>query len=171
MRVAAAMSSRPARDVAAALPRPARTAQVGIDWVLVGHSEMRTLYDERDAACNAKITRCLAEPGLKVILCVGETLDEFESDLLETVVGLQVRKGLAGVSPDDVADRVVVAYEPVWAIGTGKVATPEQAQAAHVAVRRALSELFGDETARQVRIQYTSPRGHSADESRRRRVT
>jgi triosephosphate isomerase len=135
-------------EVAASMVR-----SLGCDWALVGHSERRTLYDEGDDVCNQKVLRCLAQDGLKVILCVGETLEEYESDLLETIVSLQVRKGLAGVDVAD-ADRIAIAYEPVWAIGTGKVATPEQAQAAHVAVRRALSEVLGAEAARRVRVQY-----------------
>ena len=135
-------------EVAASMVR-----SLGCDWALVGHSERRTIYDETDEICNKKVQKCLAQDGLKVILCVGETEDEFESELLETIVSLQVRKGLAGVDVAD-ADRIAIAYEPVWAIGTGKVATPEQAQAAHVAVRRALSEVLGAAAARRVRVQY-----------------
>ena len=91
---------------------------LGCDWALVGHSERRTLYDEGDDVCNQKVLRCLAQDGLKVILCVGETLEEYESDLLETIVSLQVRKGLAGV---DVAEPTELrSFEPVWAIGTGR---------------------------------------------------
>ena len=105
-------------EVAASMVR-----SLGCDWALVGHSERRTLYDEGDDVCNQKVLRCLAQDGLKVILCVGETLEEYESDLLETIVSLQVRKGLAGVDVAD-ADRIAIAYEPVWAIGTGKVCDP-----------------------------------------------
>ncbi|GMI49814.1 hypothetical protein ScalyP_jg9674 [Parmales sp. scaly parma] len=126
---------------------------LGCDFVLVGHSERRTLYDESDATINSKVKLCLAQQGLKVILCVGETLDEFQQELLENVVSLQVKKGLAGVSAGD-CERIVIAYEPVWAIGTGEVATPEQAQNAHVVARHALFDLHGERTSREVRILY-----------------
>jgi triosephosphate isomerase len=126
---------------------------MGCDYVMLGHSERRALFDESDKDINAKMHLCLKEPNLSVILCVGETEEEYESDLLRSVVDVQIKKGLMGVESADL-DRIVVAYEPVWAIGTGKVATPEQAQVAHVAVRRTLSEMFGPELARKVRIQY-----------------
>ena len=93
------------------------------------------------------------QPNLNVILCVGETEEEYDNGLLRSVVDLQIKKGLMGLQAIDI-DRIVIAYEPVWAIGTGKVATPEQAQIAHVVVRQTLAELFGAEAARQVRIQY-----------------
>lgn len=126
---------------------------MGVDYVMLGHSERRSLFDETDAEINKKVHLCLDEPGLAVILCVGETEEEYESELLATVCDLQVRKGLRDVSLVDL-DRIVVAYEPVWAIGTGKVATPEQAQIAHVAIRKTLGEMYGLEAAQQVRIQY-----------------
>lgn len=127
---------------------------VGCDYALLGHSERRSLYDETDESINQRVRLALAEPGLGVVLCVGETLEEYENDLLEGVVGVQVRKGLIGVSAEDLVDRVVVAYEPVWAIGTGLVATPEQAQRAHEVVRRSLAEAYGPEAASAVRVQY-----------------
>lgn len=127
---------------------------LGCDYALVGHSERRVLYDETDAEINAKVRTCLEQPGLKVLLCVGETLDEYRGELLENVVSLQIKKALAGVAPADAEKRVVVAYEPVWAIGTGEVATPLQAQEAHVLCRRALGDLFGEDIARRIRIQY-----------------
>jgi triosephosphate isomerase (TIM) len=128
---------------------------LGCDYVLIGHSERRTLYDESDENVNAKIKLCLQQPGLNVILCIGETLDEYESQLLSSVVDVQIKKGLKDVSVQDVLDqRLVIAYEPVWAIGTGKVATQQEAQAAHVAVRRSMADIYGHGVADTVRIQY-----------------
>jgi triosephosphate isomerase len=135
-------------EVAASMIR-----SMGCDYVMLGHSERRVLYDETDTEINAKVHLCLKESGLNVILCVGETEEEYENELLTSVVNVQIKKGLMGVDPGDLG-RIVIAYEPVWAIGTGKVATPEQAQIAHVAVRRTLGDMFGAEAARSVRIQY-----------------
>jgi triosephosphate isomerase len=126
---------------------------MGCDFVMLGHSERRSLFDETDETINKKVHLCLEEANLSVLLCVGETEEEYESELLRSVVDVQIKKGLMGVEPADM-DRIVVAYEPVWAIGTGKVATPEQAQVAHIAVRKTLTEMFGAEVARRVRIQY-----------------
>jgi triosephosphate isomerase len=126
---------------------------MGCDYVMLGHSERRMLFGETDSKINTKVHLCLAEPNLGVILCVGETEEEYDSKLLESVVDVQLKKGLMGVHPTDM-DRVVIAYEPVWAIGTGKVATPQQANAAHLAVRRTLREMFGSDLAQRVRIQY-----------------
>mmetsp|Transcript_6125 Transcript_6125/g.6969 ORF Transcript_6125/g.6969 Transcript_6125/m.6969 type:complete len:318 (-) Transcript_6125:537-1490(-) len=126
---------------------------LGCDYVMLGHSERRSLYDETDANINAKVHLCMEQPNLSVILCVGETEEEYENGLLRSVVDIQIKKGLMGLKPEDL-DRITIAYEPVWAIGTGKVATPDQAQIAHVAVRQTVAELFGSESAREVRIQY-----------------
>lgn len=135
-------------EVAASMIR-----SMGCDYVMLGHSERRILCDETDTEINAKVHLCLKESGLNVILCVGETEEEYENELLTSVVNVQIKKGLMGVDPGDLG-RIVIAYKPVWAIGTGKVATPEQAQIAHVAVRRTLGDMFGVEAARSVRIQY-----------------
>ncbi len=118
---------------------------------MLGQSVRRDVFDGTDKDINAKMQLCLKETNLSVILCVGETEEEYESNLLRSVVDVQIKKGLMGVESADL-DRIVVAYEPIWAIGTGKVATPAQAQVAHVAVRRSLSEMFGPELARKVRI-------------------
>jgi triosephosphate isomerase len=126
---------------------------MGCDYAMLGHSERRALFDESDEDINKKVHLCLKESNLSVILCVGETEVEYESDLLRSVVDVQIKKGLMGVQAADL-DRIVIAYEPVWAIGTGKVATPEQAQTAHIVVRRTLSEMYGTDVARRVRIQY-----------------
>jgi triosephosphate isomerase (TIM) len=127
---------------------------MGVDYVMLGHSERRSLFDETDADINAKVHLCLQEQALSVILCVGETEEEYDSELLQSVCDLQVRKGLRGVFAVDVLERVAIAYEPVWAIGTGKVATPEQAQEAHRVIRKTLQEMYGYQIASQVRIQY-----------------
>lgn len=126
---------------------------MGIDCILLGHSERRLLFDETDSNINSKVHLCLQEPGLSIILCVGETLDEYDSELLESVCDVQVRKGLKGVSSADM-HRVAIAYEPVWAIGTGVVATPEQAQVAHAVIRQTLTRIYGYTIAQTVRIQY-----------------
>jgi triosephosphate isomerase len=134
---------------------PSMVRSLGCDYIMVGHSERRTLYGETDETINAKIKLSLAEDaGLSVILCVGETLEEYENDLLECVVNLQLKKGLQGIESSDVEGRLVVAYEPVWAIGTGKVATPQQAQVAHEVIRSTLAELYGPEVAQTIQIQY-----------------
>jgi triosephosphate isomerase len=135
-------------EVAASMIR-----SMGCDYVMLGHSERRALYGETDSDINKKVHLSLKESGLNVILCVGETEEEYENELLTSVVDVQIKKGLMGLDPNKL-ERIVIAYEPVWAIGTGKVATPGQAQIAHVAVRRTLGDVFGAEAARSVRIQY-----------------
>lgn len=127
---------------------------MGVEYVLLGHSERRQLFDETDKEINQKIHLCLKEPGLAVILCVGETGEEYDAELLSSVCNVQVRKALREVTARDVAERISIAYEPVWAIGTGVVATPEQAQIAHAVIRQTLTDLYGIEVANQVRIQY-----------------
>jgi triosephosphate isomerase len=135
-------------EVAASMIR-----SVGCDFCLLGHSERRTLYEETDNDINTKVHLCLREPGLQVILCIGETLEEYGSGLLQSVVDIQIKKGLQGVTHANL-HRIVIAYEPIWAIGTGKVASPEEAQQAHVAVRKSLAAVFGLDQAARVRIQY-----------------
>jgi len=135
---------------------PSMLASLGCGYVMLGHSERRTLFEETDQIINQKVTLCLDEGktgGMGVILCVGETEEEYENELLASVIDLQIKKGLMGVKVEDL-DRIVIAYEPVWAIGTGKVATPEQAQIAHVVIRRTLEHTYGPVAARGVRIQY-----------------
>src|SRR5690606_28721419 len=116
----------------------------GATVVLVGHSERRQYFGETDESANRKVRAALAA-GLSPVLCVGETLDERDAGRTLDVVGRQVRGGLAGLSSAELA-RVCIAYEPVWAIGTGRTATPEQAQEVHAAVRAILRELGGDVT-------------------------
>ena len=131
---------------------PAMLVDLGCRHVILGHSERRTLCGETDAIVNAKTKAALAA-GLVPIVCVGETLAEREGGRTAAVVETQVKGSLAGLSPADL-EKVVVAYEPVWAIGTGKVATPEQAQEVHAHIRRLLGTLASPAVAAKVRIQY-----------------
>jgi triosephosphate isomerase (TIM) len=131
---------------------PPMLVDLGCQYVILGHSERRTLFGEIDAAVNMKTKAALAA-GLVPIVCVGETLEEREADRTAAVVSGQVQGSLAGLSPADL-EKVVVAYEPVWAIGTGKVATPEQAQEVHALIRGLLAKLSSPEVAGRVRIQY-----------------
>jgi len=125
---------------------------VGCDFVIVGHSERRHEIGESDELINQKLLAAL-DSGLEGIFCIGELLEEREQSKTETVLSRQVRRGLAGVSKEQIA-HVTVAYEPVWAIGTGKTATTEQAQSAQSYVRSELAKLFDEATAETIRIQY-----------------
>ena len=125
---------------------------VGCSFAIVGHSERRHVYGESDELCNTKLHRAL-EAGLDVILCVGETIEERQAGRTETVVRRQLTTGVAGLSRDDLA-RVVIAYEPVWAIGTGHTASPEQAGEVHAYLRGLWSGLFDEAAAEALRIQY-----------------
>ena len=117
----------------------------GVTLVIIGHSERRQLFGETDAGVNTK-TRATIDAGLTPIVCVGETLEEREAGRTFDVVDRQVRDGLAGLSAGQVA-ALVVAYEPVWAIGTGRNATPDQADEAHRHIRQQLASQFGDAAA------------------------
>ena len=123
-----------------------------VRYVIIGHSERRTLYGDTNAVINAKIKKALAA-NLKPIFCIGETLDQRESGKLEEVLRSQITEGLAGIDDKDMKE-IVVAYEPVWAIGTGVVATVEQAQEAHAFVRSVIADLYSGELAEKIRIQY-----------------
>jgi triosephosphate isomerase (TIM) len=123
-----------------------------VKYVIVGHSERRTLFGETDEIVNRKV-RAALDAGLRPIFCVGETLRERDSSRVEEVLKRQVHKGLEGVAQKDLPE-IVVAYEPCWAIGTGRSATPAEAEQAHAFLRSVLSELFGASTADRVRIQY-----------------
>lgn len=125
---------------------------LGVKAVILGHSERRHSYLETDELVNKKVLLALKH-GLEVILCVGETLEEREGGVLETVLQAQLEKGLAGVSPKAMG-LVTVAYEPVWAIGTGKTATPEDADAVHAFCRSVLEKLYGKPAAAATPIQY-----------------
>jgi triosephosphate isomerase len=123
-----------------------------VHYVIIGHSERRAIYGETDAMINAKIRKA-REANLKPIFCIGETLAEREGGMLETVLRTQVTDGLKDVSEKDLSD-IVIAYEPVWAIGTGVTATSEQAQEAHAFVRSLIADLYGSDPAAKIRIQY-----------------
>jgi triosephosphate isomerase len=125
---------------------------LGVETVILGHSERRHTYKEDDALINKKVSLALRH-GLEVILCVGELLAEREQGKAEQVCENQTVQGLKGVAAADLS-RIVIAYEPVWAIGTGKTATPEDADAIHAYIRRVMGKLYGDEAARQIIIQY-----------------
>ena len=124
----------------------------GVTHVIIGHSERRQLFGETDAGVNAK-TRATIDAGLTPIVCVGETLEAREADRTLDVLEGQVREGLAGLTPERVA-ALVIAYEPVWAIGTGRNASPDQADAAHRHIRQQLAWRFGDAAAAGARIIY-----------------
>ena len=125
--------------------------EIGIKYVILGHSERRTYFADTDATVNAKTKAALAA-GFTPIVCVGETLAEREAGKTSEVVTTQIRGSLANLGDD--IEKVVVAYEPVWAIGTGKTATPAQAQEVHALIRRTLAEISNGEIANKIRIQY-----------------
>ncbi len=131
---------------------PQMLLDAGCAWTIIGHSERRQYFKEDDAFLNEKLRYALAQ-GLKVMFCIGETLDERQGGAMNAVLERQVAKGLAGLSAADFAN-VAIAYEPVWAIGTGITATPEQAEEAHEFVRGLLRAQFGQAVADAVRIQY-----------------
>jgi triosephosphate isomerase len=131
---------------------PGMLADCGCKFVIVGHSERRHILGEPDSAINHKLHTAL-EAGLHVILCVGETLAERERNLQERVFQRQVYAATAGLTDEQFA-RFTLAYEPVWAIGTGHTATPEQAQQAHFNIRSRLASLFGDKIASSLPIVY-----------------
>jgi triosephosphate isomerase (TIM) len=131
---------------------PAMLAELGCRWVLVGHSERRQIFRETDEEINRKVGAALRH-GLRPVLCLGETADERRQGLTFTVVEGQLRAGWAGLSVEDIG-RSVLAYEPVWAIGTGVNATPSQAAEVHSYLRGLVSELGSKELAQSVRILY-----------------
>jgi triosephosphate isomerase len=125
---------------------------VGARYVIVGHSERRQHYFETDSMINRKCQAGLAAD-LNVILCVGESLAQREQGTAERVVSGQLNGGLSGLTASDL-DRIIVAYEPVWAIGTGRTATPEQAQEMHAFIRRVFADRYSDQLANELRILY-----------------
>ena len=125
---------------------------LGVQVVLIGHSERRHVMGETDVLVNQKV-RAALQAGFEVILCVGEKLEQREAGMTDFINMAQTLYGLAGVNPRDVT-KVTIAYEPVWAIGTGKTATPEDAQNAHQAIRGCLTAVYGQAIADGVRIQY-----------------
>ncbi|MGQ9856889.1 MAG: triose-phosphate isomerase [Fervidobacterium sp.] len=131
---------------------PKMLKELGVEAVIIGHSERRKIFGETDELINKKVKKALKE-GLTPIFCIGETLEEREKGLTFCVLEKQVREGLYGISAEEVK-KVVIAYEPVWAIGTGVVATPQQAQEAHEFVRKLLGQIYGEEVAQSVTILY-----------------
>jgi len=131
---------------------PAMLVDVGCRYVIIGHSERRQYFAETDESINKKAQSAYRH-GLTPIICVGETLQERQAGSTEAVVSAQVRGCLAGLPAEKVAESVI-AYEPVWAIGTGQTATKEQAQEVHALIRKLVAEMFSPAVAEQIRIQY-----------------
>jgi triosephosphate isomerase len=131
---------------------PVMLADLGCRYTIVGHSERRSLYGESNATVAEK-ARALLESGIRPIVCVGETLEERQASRTTEVLGAQLEGSLAEI-PSAEAAEIVVAYEPIWAIGTGQTATPDLAQEAHAFIRQQLARLFGEAEAERIRIQY-----------------
>ena len=125
---------------------------LGVQYVIMGHSERREYNNETDETVNLKAKKALSK-GLIPIVCCGESLEQREAGITMDWIAIQIKKAFAGISADD-AKKVVVAYEPIWAIGTGKTATSVQAQEVCHAIRTVLAELYGKEVADEIRIQY-----------------
>lgn len=125
---------------------------VGVQWALAGHSERRVIFGETDEYINGQCLK-LIEQGMSVMLCIGESEAEYDQNLAGSVCAVQLKKGLAGISKEEMS-RVAIAYEPVWAIGTGKVATPETAQNVHATCRGILADMYDQETADATRVLY-----------------
>lgn len=130
----------------------AMLVDAGVKYVIIGHSERRDYFKEDDALLNKKVKKAL-EAGLTPILCCGETLEQREMGITLDWIRMQIKSDLVGVSADQVAS-MVIAYEPIWAIGTGKTATTEQAQEVCKAIRDCIAEVYDAATAEAVRIQY-----------------
>jgi len=126
--------------------------EVGVSVVILGHSERRHLYGEADELINRKV-RLALKHGLEAILCVGETLEQRESGVTKRIVEEQLKRGLSGVAAEEMK-RLVIAYEPVWAIGSGKTATPRDADEVHAFIRKIVSELYSPSCAQELIIQY-----------------
>ncbi|MBU5488927.1 triose-phosphate isomerase [Clostridium sp. MSJ-8] len=131
---------------------PGMLEAMGVDYVVLGHSERREYFNETDEALNKKVKKAF-EHNLIPILCCGETLEERENGTTNQKVGYQIKSDLFGLTKEQ-AEKVIIAYEPIWAIGTGKTATKEQANETIAAIRSVVAEMFGQEVADKVRIQY-----------------
>ncbi len=131
---------------------PAMLKDLGVKTVILGHSERRSYYGETDEFINAKVLLAIKE-AMEVVLCVGETLEEREGGKLEEVLSRQITVGLKNVDPAAMK-AITIAYEPVWAIGTGKTATPEDADNAHAFIRSEVEKLYGKDIAEKLIIQY-----------------
>lgn len=149
-----------AQDISDQLKHGAHTGEIcgdmlkdaGCSYVIIGHSERRSMYSDSDEFINRKL-RAALQFGLTPILCCGETLAERDAGKAEPIVSGQLAADLSGFSADEVA-QIIIAYEPVWAIGTGRTATPSQAQQMHAFIRSWLANKFGETTSNQVRILY-----------------
>lgn len=130
----------------------AMLSEIGVDYCIIGHSERRQYFAETDETVNKKLKKVF-EAGIIPIMCVGETLEQRDAEKAFEVVGNQLRKGLEGITPQQ-AEKLVIAYEPVWAIGTGRTATPEQANEMCAFIRNTLDELYGEDVADETVIQY-----------------
>ena len=126
--------------------------EMGVEYVIIGHSERRQYFGETDETVNLRTKAALAS-GLKAIVCVGETLTQREQGITEELVAMQTKIALLGVSEEELKN-VIIAYEPVWAIGTGKTATAEQANEVNAVIRATLAKLYGAEVAETVTVQY-----------------
>ncbi len=131
---------------------PRMVVDIGCEYVILGHSERRLYFHETDETVNKRVLAAL-DTGLRTIVCVGESLEEREEGKAIETVSEQTKSALAGVSTE-MMDRVIIAYEPVWAIGTGRVASPEDAQEIHSAIRNLLEASFNNDVAQQTRIIY-----------------
>ena len=131
---------------------PKMLKDIGVEYVILGHSERREYFGETDEFINQKV-KAVLEYGKTPIFCIGEKLEDRESGKTLDVNTRQIKGGLAGLSQEE-AKKVIVAYEPVWAIGTGKTATPEMAQETHKEIRNVLTEMFGKDVAEEITIQY-----------------
>jgi triosephosphate isomerase len=131
---------------------PSMLKSVGCEFVIIGHSERRTIFKETDETINKKIVKAL-ENGLKVIFCIGETLEEREKNITMGIVEKQISEGLKNIAEEKLSE-IIIAYEPVWAIGTGRVATPQQAQEVHSFIRKLIEDKYSDKTAEDLTIQY-----------------
>ena len=131
---------------------PGMLEALKVDYVIIGHSERRQYFNETDETVNKKLKKAY-EHNLIPILCVGESLEEREGNKTEEIIGAQIKKDLEGLTPEQV-EALVIAYEPIWAIGTGKTATSEQANDTIKSIRAMVARAYGDEIALKVRIQY-----------------
>ncbi len=131
---------------------PGMLKELDVEYVIIGHSERRQYFSETDEMVNKKVLSAVAH-GFIPIICVGETLEQREQGITEQVVDRQTRAALKGLSPD-VADRVVIAYEPIWAIGTGKTASSNDANEVIGYIRKVVGEVLGSQAAQQMRILY-----------------
>ena len=131
---------------------PGMLEAMGVEYVVIGHSERREYFNETDETCNKKVKKAF-EHNLIPMLCCGETLEQRESGKYVEVLAGQIKADMAGLTNEQ-AEKVVIAYEPIWAIGTGKTATSDQANETIAAIRNVVAEMFGKEVADKVRIQY-----------------